>query len=184
MSAVVFAVSPGRPNADEYAPFYAGYVERVPETEIAKVLAAQPAELAARIGRVAVANEAYAYAPGKWTLRQLFGHLVDAERVFGFRAFCFSRHDSTPLPGFDENAYVERAPSAAVTLADHVREFTLLREANLCLLQRLDGAAFEARGQANGRAISVRALAWVMAGHLRHHCAVMDERYARAFAAR
>ncbi len=173
-----------RPAADEYGAFYAGYVARVPETAILGVLAAQPDELRALIGRVAPADESFAYAPGKWTLRQLFGHLVDGERVFGFRAFCFGRREAAALPGFDENAYVERAPSPRVPLAAHVREFTLLREANLLMLRRLDDDGFMARGIASGSPISVRALAWIMAGHVRHHLAILAERYGRAFAAR
>lgn len=186
MDASVTGAAPrhDRPAADEYAPFFAGYVARVPETAIFDVLAAQPAELAARIATVATADESFAYAPGKWTLRQLFGHLVDGERVFGYRALCISRRDPTPLPGFDENAFVERAPSPQVALADHVREFALLREANRMMLLRLDADAFAARGTASGRPITVRALAWIMAGHVRHHLAVLDERYAHAFRAR
>ena len=168
------------PAADEYAPFYAGYVEQVQEGALLPALAAQPAELAALIARVAAAYEHYKYGPEKWTLRQLFGHLVDGERVFGFRAFTFSRGDENPLPSFDENAYVERAGSDAIALSDHVREFTLLRESNLIALRRLDGEQWRRRGIASGKPVSVRALACIMVGHVRHHLAIVRDRYAAA----
>lgn len=172
-----------RPGPDEYAPFYADYVARMPEGGIVDVLSAQVHELRALAQRVAPERELFAYAPGKWSLRQLFGHLVDAERVFGFRLYCFSRGDANPLPGFDENAYVERAPSQRVPLAEHLRELAHLREANLCVIRRLGPLEWLAKGTANGREVSVRALAWILGGHLRHHLAVVRERYGEALAA-
>jgi len=173
-------VEPGRPAADEYAPFYAGYVSQVTEGALLPALAAQPAELQALIARVAPAHELFRYGPEKWTLRQLFGHLVDGERVFGFRAFTFARGDESPLPSFDENAYVERAGSNAIALADHVREFTLLRETNRIALNRLDAEQWRRRGTASGKTVSVRALAHIMVGHVRHHLAIVRDRYAAA----
>ena len=166
-----------RPAASEYARFFAGYVERVPENDVLSVLESQPRLLARVVTTIPVEREKFTYAPGKWTLRQLFGHLGDGERVFGFRTLAFSRADATPLPGFDENAYVENAPFATTPLADLVAEFAELRAANLRLLRRADGAAWTRSGSANQNPITVRALAYVMAGHIRHHLAVMAEKY-------
>ncbi len=98
--------------------------------------------------------------------------------MFGFRALCFSRADATPLPGFDENAYVEHAPFRDIPLADLVEEFALQRSANLKMLAALRDDQWSAVGTANGRTVTVRALAYIMAGHVRHHLAVLHERYA------
>src|SRR4051812_2239685 len=97
-----------RPQPTEFAEFYSGYVALVAETDIMRVLRDQPAELARQTGRVGPAREQFRYAPDKWSIREMVGHMVDAERVFGFRAFCFSRGESNPLPGFDQNDYVAR----------------------------------------------------------------------------
>lgn len=101
---------------------------------------------------------------------------ADAERFFGGRAFCVSRGDETPLPGFDEKIYVERSGHDKTKLADHVQDLTLLREANARMLRSLDPSAWTLRGVANNNPVSVRALAYIMAGHIRHHLAVLRER--------
>lgn len=166
-----------RPGSSEYAPFYAGYVARVPEDDILAVLEAQTQELAALARSVAGAMADYRYAEGKWTVRELLGHVVDGERVFGYRAFCFSRGEQAPLPGFDENQYVGAAPADGASPADIAAEFAAVRAANLAFLRRLDAAAWARVGTASGKPVSVRALAWIMAGHPRHHLGVLRERY-------
>jgi len=122
-------------------------------------------------------RESFAYAPGKWTVRELAGHLGDGERVFGFRAFSFGRADATPLPGFDENEYVARASFRTTPLADLVDELLLQREANLLLFRNLAADRWSAAGSANGHRVTVRALAFIMAGHVRHHLGTLRERY-------
>lgn len=166
-----------RPGADEYAPFYASYVARVPENDVLAVLEAQPAELAAFAARLPAERESHRYAPGKWTVREVLGHIVDAERVFGYRAFCFGRRDRTELPGFPENAFVERSRFAEVPVARHVEEFALVRRGHLAMLRQVDEAGWAHAGLANGSSVTTRALAFVMAGHVRHHLAVLAERY-------
>jgi len=166
-----------RPEASEYAPFYAGYVGRVPETDVLAVLERQPEELRSLAGRFVGERERFRYAPGKWSVRELFGHVADAERVFGFRAFCFGRGERAALPGFDENDYVASAGDDGRPLAAIVEGFALARAANLPVLRGLDAAAWDRVGTASGNPISVRALAFVMAGHARHHAAVLQERY-------
>jgi DinB superfamily len=166
-----------RPGENEYAPFYAGYVARVPETEILDDLREQPKELSRLAGSVSKEKEQFRYGEEKWSVREIYGHLVDAERFFGHRAFCVSRGDATPLPGFDEKLYVSSSGHDSRPLADLVKDFSLLREANVRLFESLEPAAFSREGVANGAKITVRALAYVMAGHVRHHLAVLNERY-------
>jgi len=166
-----------RPKENEYAPFYAGYVARVPETEILKVLFEQPKELKRVADSVVPDKERFRYAPDKWSVRELFGHLVDAERFFGHRAFCVSRGDATPLPGFDEKHYVLQSSYDSRSLAELVKDFSLLREANARLFENLEAATWPREGVANGAKVTVRALAYVMTGHVRHHLAVLRERY-------
>ena len=166
-----------RPDASEYAPFYAGYVARVPEDDILSVLAAQKAEIGALARSLPEAKESYRYATGKWSVRELLGHVIDGERVFGYRAFCFSRGERAALPSFDENQYVTAARSDSIPLRELADDFAVVRDANLAFLRRLDAAAWARVGTASGQPVSVRALAWIMAGHPRHHLAVLRERY-------
>jgi hypothetical protein len=166
-----------RPNDTEYAAFYARYVALVPESDILAVLEAQIGEIRRVLAPVSAEKELYRYAEGKWSIRQVLGHLVDCERIFGYRAFCFSRGEQAALPSFDENEYVAGARSDAVPLRDLVDELALVRQANLVVLRRLDALEWARVGTASGKPVSVRAIAWVLAGHPRHHVQVLRERY-------
>src|SRR2546427_10171981 len=166
-----------RPNESEYAPYYQDYVAHVPEDEILPVLRAQPDDLDVLLGRVTPDHETYAYAEGKWSIREIIGHLIDGERVFGHRAFCIARGESQNLPGFDQNDYMLTAPYRQIDLEDLLSELRLVRQANLAMLRNLDEAAWARLGTANGNEVSVRALAFIMAGHVRHHMGVLRERY-------
>jgi hypothetical protein len=166
-----------RPTADEYAPFYAGYIGKVTEDDVLPVLAEQPAILRRLAAAVPPERETYRYAPGKWSVREVAGHLGDVERVFGYRAWRISRGDTTPLSGFDENRYVEASNYGERPLAELVEELATLRQANLALLRSLPPEAWPRLGTANNNPISVRALAYIMAGHVRHHLDVLRERY-------
>jgi uncharacterized damage-inducible protein DinB len=166
-----------RPAETEYAPFYAGYVALVPEADVLAVLGSQVDEVRRLLAAVPTGQESHRYAEGKWSIRQVIGHLVDAERVFGYRAFCFSRGEQAALPSFDENRYVDEARSDGVPLRELVEELALVRQANLVFLRRLDTREWVRVGTASGRPVSVRALAWVMAGHPRHHVRILRERY-------
>jgi hypothetical protein len=167
-----------RPGQAEFAPFYTGYVSLVPEADIMAVLEGQAADVRRQAQMFSPEREQFRYADGKWSVREVLGHVTDAERVFGFRAFCFSRGDENPLPGFDENEYVSRSGFDRFSLADLVQEFGQLREANLAVLRRLDGDAWRRMGTASGNPVSVRALAYIMAGHVRHHLHILSTRYA------
>lgn len=167
----------GRPEATEYAPFYASYVARVPEEEILPVLAGQVVEIRSLAAGVPPERETFRYAPGKWSVREVLGHVTDGERLFGYRALAIGRGDETSLPGFDEQAYMVHAGFDAVPLADLAEDFAAAREANLRMLGRFDEAAWRRVGTANAVPVSARALAWIMAGHVRHHLAIFEERY-------
>jgi hypothetical protein len=166
-----------RPPESEFAPFYKGYVELVPEADVVAVLEAQADEIRRVASSVRQERETYRYGEGKWSVREVFGHLVDAERVFGYRAFCFSRGEQAALPSFDENRYVAASRSDATPLGDLVDELALVRRSNLIVFQRLQPAEWTQAGTASGRRVTVRALAWILAGHVRHHLAILRERY-------
>ena len=130
------------------------------------------------LGKVASAHETFRYAPGKWSVREVIGHLIDSERVFGYRAFSISRGEIKNLPGFDENEYMLTAPYDHIPLKDLLDEFRLVRSANTAMFKNLVDEAWLRIGTANGAAVSVRALAFIMAGHVRHHLGILRERYA------
>jgi hypothetical protein len=167
-----------RPSQAEFASFYAGYVSLVPEADIMSVLEGQADVVRLQTRAFIPKREELRYAPGKWSVREVLGHMTDAERVFGFRAFCFSSGDENALPGFEQDDYVARAKFDRCRLADLVQEFGQLREANLTVLRRLDDDAWRRMGTASGKPVSVRALAYIMAGHVRHHLHVLSTRYA------
>jgi DinB family protein len=167
----------GKPEQTEYAPFYAEYVSLVPEDDVLAALEAQPGELRALLAAVPAERETHRYEPGKWSLREVVGHLTDGERVFGYRAFCISRGEQVSLPAFDENEYVARSAYHGQRLADLVNEFATVRDANLRFLRRLDGQGWRQAGVANENLVSVRALAFIMVGHVRHHIGVVRGRY-------
>ena len=166
-----------RPLEAEYAPFYQGYVGHVGEEEILPVLRSQLDQLDVLLGHVTPERETYAYAEGKWSIRELVGHLIDAERVFGYRAFCIARGETRNLPGFDENEYMLRAPYNQIDLEDLLSELRLARLSNIAMLRNLDEQAWMRIGTANDAQVSVRALAFIMAGHVRHHMGVLREHY-------
>ena len=166
-----------RPQASEYLPYYGKYIELVAEPDVLPVLAHQGSDLRALAGRVPRDRETFRYASGKWSVREVLGHMIDVERVLGYRAFRISRGDETPLAGFDENTYVARSDYDGISLRDLADEFALVRDANLAALRRLDARHAALTGSANGAAVSVRALAYIMAGHVRHHLRGLRENY-------
>jgi len=166
-----------RPAASEYAPFYARYVAALPEGELLPLLDAQHDELQSLLAAIAEPRGTHRYAPGKWSIKELVGHLTDTERIFTYRLLCAARGDATPLPGFDENAYVPPAEFDARPLASIAAEAAAVRRATLALLDGLPASAHARQGNANGAPISVRAIAWIIAGHERHHLQVLRERY-------
>ncbi len=166
----------GRPEPSEYAPYYERYVSHVPETDLVAALAADRSATVALFRSIPESRGDHAYAPGKWSIRQVLRHVVDTERVFGFRAFWFARNAGTPLPGMDQDDFMRESP-VATPLASLVAEFDHVREGHVLLFSGLEPAAWARTGTASGNPFSVRALAAVVAGHSRHHSAILRERY-------
>jgi DinB superfamily len=158
-----------RPDASEYAPYYEKYISLVPAGDVIKILSGQLDETLALLRGLSEAQGDSRYAPDKWSIKEVVGHVLDTERIFGHRAFRFARNDETPLPGFEQDDYVRAADFGRRTLVDLADEFAHVRRANLSLLRSLDEEAWRRRGAANNNAVSVRALAYIMAGHIVHH---------------
>lgn len=166
-----------RPAESEYKPAYAAYISKVPDGDLLKILADQLDELVARMARVPADKEQFRYGPDKWTVTEVIGHIADAERVFAYRALRFARKDATPLSGFDETAWTPASNYGRRPLADVVTEFRAVRQATLALFRGLEPEAFTRSGTANNSPITVRALAYTIAGHERHHMQILKERY-------
>jgi hypothetical protein len=166
-----------RPAADEFNPFYAGYIAQVPDGDVVEALIGGAEIASALLGDLDEEAASFAYAPGKWTLKEVLLHCADAERIFTYRALRIARGDETPLPGFDENAYVPLSGAANRTIEDILDEFESVREATVTMFSGLPADAWTRRGTASNNAISVRALAWITAGHLLHHLGVIQDRY-------
>lgn len=166
-----------RPLENEYAPYFQNYVSQAPEEDILPAMRSQVDALDVLLDRVAPDRETYRYAEGKWSIRELVGHLIDGERTFGYRALCIARGDTQNLPGFDQDQYMLDAPFDRIDLEDLLSEFRLVRLANIAMLRTLDEAAWMRMGTANGSPVSVRALVYIMVGHVRHHLSVLRERY-------
>ena len=165
------------PASDEYNPYYAGYVGRVPDGDILAILAAQPAVLDGLLRDLSDAEARSRFAPGEWTIKEVVGHLIDAERLFAHRALTIARADPAPLPGFDQDAYVAAADYDARPLADLLDELGHLRQANLLAFRHLPAGASERRGTASEWPVSVRALLHILAGHLTYHLEDLREKY-------
>jgi hypothetical protein len=149
----------------------------VAEDDILAVLSDQVAGIEGLVATISPQQELFRYAPVKWSLRQVFGHLGDAERVFGYRALCIARGQLEPLPPFDENLFVQMAKFDERPLFSLTAEWLMLRRANLSMLHSLEESAWNRTCLANHALTSTRAVAWIMAGHLRHHLAILSERY-------
>jgi len=169
-------VAIGRPGADEYAPYYEKYVSRVPEEDLASALAHNGAETLSRLRGIPESRADHRYAPEKWSIRQVVQHVVDTERVFGFRAFWFARGAAGPLPGFEQDDFVREAPPET-PLAALCDELDPIRRSHVRFFSALPPEAWSRTGIASGNPFSVRALAAIMIGHFRHHAAVLSERY-------
>ncbi len=168
------------PAADEYLAYYAKYLAVLDVDDVLPLLAAQAGEVAKLLVATSEERASFRYAPGKWSVKEVVGHLSDTERVFTYRALRFARADATDLPGFDENAFVAAAGFDRRPLAELAAEFASVRAASLTFYRGLDEAATLRRGTANGGPASVRALAAIVAGHTQHHLVLLRERYGLA----
>ncbi|MBL9076180.1 MAG: DinB family protein [Planctomycetes bacterium] len=166
-----------RPAPTDCPPAFQAYVDRVPDGDVLQHLARQAEASAALLARVPAAREGFAYAAGKWSIRRVWQHVVDGERLFAYRALCIARGETRDLPPFDEDAYAAQDGSCGRRLGDVLEEYAAVRRATLLLFAGFDGAAWQRVGTANGKRTAVRSLPWIVAGHELHHLAVLRERY-------
>jgi uncharacterized damage-inducible protein DinB len=166
-----------RPDQSEYDPFYATYIDKVPAQPILEVLAVAPLALEELLASVKPQGERFAYADGKWSLREVVGHVIDTERLLGYRALHFARSDPAELPGMDQEIWANSSNASERPLADLLDEFRNLREANTSLFASFDKETLDRRGLASGVEFTVRALIHVIAGHEIHHRGVLKSLY-------
>jgi hypothetical protein len=166
-----------RPETTEYADYYGSYISKVPGTDVLKVLEAQRLQMLQMFTGRSERDGDFRYAPGKWTVKEVLGHVTDTERIFSYRALCIARGEKKSLPGFEQDDYVRDGGFGERTLRDLAEEFGAVRSASIGLFRSLNEAAWERRGVANQKEVTVRALAFITAGHQMHHRIILEERY-------
>lgn len=169
-----------RPGPDEYAPYYDTYVSKVPDGEILHTLERQMVESQELLGRVTQDKAVTPYAPGKWNIREVVGHLADAERVFCHRALWFARGAPGPLPSFEQDDWVPTSGAADRTLSSLLTEWRVIRSGTVQLFAGLPEEALLRRGEASGASFTVRSFAWIIAGHEVHHHRLFKSAYGLA----
>lgn len=177
-SAVVTPSSPvPRPEPGEYAPYYERYISLVPGNDLLATLEAQRRQMLLLLSGRDEADGDFRYAPGKWSAKEVLGHVCDTERIFAYRALRISRGDRTPIEGFEQDDYVRNGPFAKIPLPEVIEDYIAVRRATLTLLRNLDEQAWLRRGIANKNEVSVRAIAYITAGHELHHRRILEEKY-------
>jgi uncharacterized damage-inducible protein DinB len=167
----------GRPQPGDYAPFYQPYLDASATAEDVSELFIRQDGLLAAMNRWPEPKAAHRYAEGKWSVGQVLGHMADVERVFAYRLLRIARGDTTPLTGFDENAYQRYAGFEGRTLASLVEELTAVRRATMAFVATLDAASLDREGIASDKRVTAKALVWLIAGHFQHHHGILRERY-------
>lgn len=165
------------PEDGDFAPFYLPYLDAIRATGVGEPLLNQVPRLRARLGSLSDEAARHRYAEGKWSLKEVVGHLVDIERVMAYRVLRISRGDATPLAGVDQDPYVAEGGFDARSLSDLLDEFAVVREATLSLLRGLPPGVLARRGVASGVEVTAGAVVWIIAGHVEHHMGVLAERY-------
>jgi hypothetical protein len=166
-----------RPAPSEYFTHFERYVSLVGEADVVPAMRAQAQELRSRLDALTESQAGFRYAPGKWTTRETLGHVIDCERIFGYRALCLARGESQSLPGFEQDDFAAVAGHDAIPLTELVDEFTALRASHLHMFAHFDAQAWTRMGLVNGNPTSARAMAFVIVGHARHHVNVLRDRY-------
>ena len=165
-----------RPDPTEYGAYYETYVSKVPEADVLPVLRSEMANTAAFLRSVPATEETKLHTPYTWTFRQVLGHLIDAERIFAYRAVRFARGDTTPLPGFDEGPYVPVGEFDRLPLSAWADEFEAVRRSTILFFEHLPASAWDRKGTASDAVMSVRGVAYCIAGHERHHVGILRKR--------
>lgn len=166
-----------RPTTGEMVPYFEKYVAKVAGDDLFAGLEAAHAMVATTLAGIPADREEHRYAEGKWSIKEVLLHVIDTERIFGYRALSFARAEPSPLPGFDENAYIDEANTTDRSLADLLTEYDAVHRSTIALFKGLGPAVQERTGIANGKRLSVRAAGWIIAGHAMHHMSIINERY-------
>ena len=175
VNAATFTIA--RPEPGEYAPYYDRYISLVAGTDILGTLDTQRRQTMLLLSGRDESEGDFRYASDKWSAKEVLGHVCDTERIFAYRALRIARGDQTPLPGFEQDDYVKNSPFARVLLEEIIEDYIAVRRATLTLLRNLDEAAWTRRGVASKNEVSVRALAYMIAGHELHHRRLLEEKY-------
>lgn len=166
-----------RPQAGEYAPYYERYISLIEENDILATLDRQRRETVLLLSGLSEEQGDFRYAPEKWSAKQVLGHVCDTERVFAYRALRIARGDATPMEGFEQDDYVKNGPFARHAIAEVIEDYIAVRRATISLLRSLEEAAWSRRGVANKNEVTVRAIAYTIAGHEVHHRRILQEKY-------
>jgi len=166
-----------RPAKSEFLPYYERYISLVPDGDVISTLTGQMAETQSLLRALPASVATYRYAPDKWSVNEVVGHMIDSERIFAGRALRFGRNDAQPIPGFEQDDYVRNATFDAYPLSELASELETVRQSTLYLFRHMDEEAWTRRGIANNAEVSVRALAYIIAGHELHHLDVLRTRY-------
>ena len=175
--ATILQLQVARPEPGEYAPYYDRYISLVAGSDILATLESQRRQMLLLLSGRDDNDGDYRYAPEKWSAKEVLGHVCDTERIFAYRALRISRGDRTPIEGFEQDGYVTNGPFAIRPIAELIEDYIAVRRASLTLLRSLDEQAWLRRGIANKNEVSVRAIAYTMAGHELHHRRILEEKY-------
>jgi uncharacterized damage-inducible protein DinB len=165
-----------KPLTEDYAPFYSGYIQNIKEN-VFNVLEDQLQSTISFLKAIPESKHNFSYAEGKWSIKEVIGHLIDTERVMAYRALCISRNEKQSLPGFDEKNYINASNYSSMNFYDIVNEKSKVRESNLLMFKNYSEEILEKRGIANNDEVTVRALLFIIAGHEIHHLNILKERY-------
>jgi len=166
-----------KPSPSQYPPFYAPYINLVQDTDVIQALENNTKVTLEALAAMPASKAEYAYAPGKWTLKEVWLHMSDAERIFAYRLLRIGRNDQTPLPGWEENGYIANANAARLSFQDVLDEWRTVRHATATLFKNLEPAAWDRTGIANNNEITVAAIGFIIPGHTYHHLKIIQERY-------
>lgn len=166
-----------KPTKNEYAPYYQKYIDTIPEGEICNILEAQLYSISKFLSSIDEEKSLFRYSDGKWSIKEVLGHVIDTERIFGYRALRISRGDQLPLASFDENEYIKNSDYDKIPFKHIVEEFSLVRKSNLILFCNMIDDKWIRKGNAGGYDVTVRAIVHIIAGHAEHHIRIINERY-------
>ena len=170
-------VESGKPEASEFAESYGRYVGKIEGTDVLAVLEQQLDSTLALLRGIDQSLADFRYEPGKWSVKEVIGHMIDCERVFAYRALVFSRNDQTALPGFDQDKWAEYVNYSNLAIADIINEFEIIRRATILVFRHMQPDAWTRRGNANGKDMTTRSAAFIIAGHVQHHTEILKTRY-------